>query len=77
MQVKGLIVLVRRFADALRDLAPIILVIAFFQVVVIQQPFPNLAGVALGVSRALVVNRDRDVIGMVTLRDLVIARITD
>ena len=50
MQVKGLIVLVRRFADALRDLAPIILVIAFFQVVVIQQPFPNLAGVALGLA---------------------------
>ena len=33
--------------------------------------------VSLGVSRALVVNQDRDVIGMVTLRDLVIARITD
>ncbi len=48
MRAKGLIVLVRRFADALRDLAPIILVIAFFQVVVIQQPFPNLAGVTLG-----------------------------
>ena len=38
----------RRFADALRDLAPIILVIAFFQVAVIRQPFPDLAGVALG-----------------------------
>ena len=40
--------LVRRFAGALRDLAPIIIVIAFFQVAVLQQPFPNLAGVALG-----------------------------
>ena len=38
----------RRFVDALRDLAPIIVVIAFFQVVVIQQPFPNLAGIAVG-----------------------------
>ncbi|MCY3988087.1 MAG: DUF1538 domain-containing protein [Gammaproteobacteria bacterium] len=38
----------RRLADALRDLAPIILVIAFFQVAVIRQPFPDLAGVALG-----------------------------
>ena len=37
-----------RFIDALRDLAPIILVIAFFQIAVLQQPFPNLAGVAMG-----------------------------
>lgn len=37
-----------RFVDALRDLSPIILVIAFFQVVVIQQPFPNLASIAVG-----------------------------
>ena len=40
--------LLKRIAGALRDLAPIIIVIAFFQIVVIQQPFPNLAGVALG-----------------------------
>lgn len=33
--------------------------------------------VSLGISRALVVDQERDVIGMVTLRDLVIARITD
>ena len=45
---KSLNALVRRFTDALRDLAPIIIVIAFFQVAVLQQPFPNLAGVALG-----------------------------
>ena len=30
------------FVGALRDLAPIILVIGFFQLVVLQQPFPNL-----------------------------------
>ena len=45
---KTLDALVRRFAGALRDLAPIIVVIAFFQIAVLQQPFPNLAGVALG-----------------------------
>lgn len=38
----------RRMAGALRDLAPIVLVIAFFQVAVLQQPFPNLADVAIG-----------------------------
>ena len=38
----------RRIAGALRDLAPIIVVIAFFQIVVLQQPFPNLGGVAVG-----------------------------
>ena len=40
--------LVRGTVGALRDLAPIILVIAFFQIVVLQQPFPNLAKVAVG-----------------------------
>lgn len=33
--------------------------------------------VSLGISRALVVDKERDVVGMVTLRDLVVARITD
>ncbi|WP_417797819.1 DUF1538 family protein [Terasakiella pusilla] len=36
------------FLGALRDLAPIILVIAFFQIVVLQQPFPNLDKVIPG-----------------------------
>ncbi len=45
---KSLNALVRRFTGALRDLAPIIIVIAFFQIAVLQQPFPNLAGVAVG-----------------------------
>ncbi|MCE2392262.1 MAG: DUF1538 domain-containing protein [Proteobacteria bacterium] len=40
--------LARRSADALRDLAPIIGVIAFFQIVVLQQPFPNLANIVVG-----------------------------
>ena len=43
-----LILVWRRASDALRDLAPIIAVIAFFQVVVLQQPFPNLADVVVG-----------------------------
>ena len=38
----------RRLFDAARDLAPIIVVIAFFQIVVLQQPFPNLGNVVVG-----------------------------
>ena len=44
----------RRLVDALRDLAPIILVIAFFQVVVLQQPFPNLGSVLVGLACVIV-----------------------
>lgn len=40
--------LVRVFAGSFRDLIPIILVIGFFQIVVLQQPFPNLEKVLLG-----------------------------
>lgn len=36
-------------ADAVRDLAPIIVVIAFFQIAVIRQPFPNLGEILVGV----------------------------
>ncbi len=34
--------------DSLRDLAPIILVVAFFQLVVLRQPLPNLADLLVG-----------------------------
>ncbi len=34
--------------NALRDLAPIIVVIAFFQIVVLRQPFPDLLSVLIG-----------------------------
>ncbi len=34
--------------NAARDLAPIVLVIAFFQIAVLQQPFPNLGNVIVG-----------------------------
>ncbi|MFC1673548.1 DUF1538 family protein [Pseudomonadota bacterium] len=40
--------LARLLLDAARDLLPIIVVIAFFQVVVIQQPFPNLGNILIG-----------------------------
>lgn len=39
---------VRPFFDSLRDLAPIILVIGFFQIVVLQQPIPNLGELLFG-----------------------------
>lgn len=38
----------RRLTGSVQDLAPIILVIAFFQIVVIRQPFPNLWNVIAG-----------------------------
>ncbi len=34
--------------SSLRDLAPIVLVIAFFQIIVLQQPFPDLERIAIG-----------------------------
>ena len=34
--------------DAFRDLAPIILVILFFQILVLQQPFPNPGEILIG-----------------------------
>ncbi|MCY3620204.1 MAG: DUF1538 domain-containing protein [Gammaproteobacteria bacterium] len=47
--MKGpVLALSRRLFGAVRDLAPIIVVIAFFQIVVLQQPFPNLGSVVVG-----------------------------
>ena len=40
--------LVRSFLDSVRDLLPIILVIGFFQALVLQQPIPNLGGMLVG-----------------------------
>ena len=45
---EALLTVVRRVAGALRDLTPIILVIAFFQIVVLQQPFPDLGNILVG-----------------------------
>ena len=44
----------RRLVGSAQDLAPIILVIAFFQIVVIQQPFPNLWNVVAGLACVVV-----------------------
>ena len=44
----------RRLAGSVQDLAPIVLVIAFFQIVVIQQPFPNLWNVIVGLACVVV-----------------------
>jgi hypothetical protein len=35
--------------DSVRDLAPIVLVIAFFQTIVLRQPLPDLAGLLIGI----------------------------
>jgi hypothetical protein len=46
--------LVRMVAGTSRDLAPIVLVVAFFQVVVLRQPFPNLGEVLVGLILVMV-----------------------
>ena len=46
---KGLFAILRSMLGSLRDLAPIIIVIAFFQFVVLQQPIPNLVELIIGV----------------------------
>jgi hypothetical protein len=45
---RSILALGKSLLDSLRDLAPIILVITFFQLVVLQQPIPNLAGLLGG-----------------------------
>jgi hypothetical protein len=40
--------ILRPFADSIRDLLPIILVIGFFQLVVLQQPIPNMGKLLYG-----------------------------
>ncbi len=45
----SLYALMQSMIGSLRDLLPIILVIAFFQLVVLQQPLPDLVGVITGV----------------------------
>ena len=46
--VEVAVALGRRMVGAARDLAPIVAVVAFFQIVVLRQPFPNLAEVLIG-----------------------------
>ena len=45
---KPLFGFLKLLGDAVRDLSPIILVIAFFQTIVLQQPFPDLVNVLIG-----------------------------
>ncbi|MBB4265872.1 DUF1538 domain-containing protein [Roseospira visakhapatnamensis] len=49
----ALLSFLRLILSALRDLAPIILVIGFFQLVVLQQPFPNLLPIVTGLGLVL------------------------
>lgn len=44
----------RLIAGSIRDLAPIVIVIAFFQIVVLQQPVDDLAGIAFGLGFVIV-----------------------
>ncbi|BBI61472.1 hypothetical protein HSBAA_27780 [Vreelandella sulfidaeris] len=46
--------LARQFKDSLRDLAPVVLVIAFFQLVVIRQPLPDTLLIDLGLGLVFV-----------------------
>lgn len=46
--IKQLQAFVAALLDSLRDLTPIILVIAFFQLAVLRQPLPNLGGLLAG-----------------------------
>lgn len=43
----------RLILDSLRDLAPIILVVGFFQIVVLQQPFPDLPRILFGLGAVI------------------------
>ena len=44
----GMVALFRSMLGSLRDLLPIILVIAFFQLLVLQQPIPDFLGLVIG-----------------------------
>ena len=48
MGITNLLNLLRPLADSFRDLAPIIIVISFFQIFVLQQPIPNLPELLFG-----------------------------
>ena len=47
--MKALRAIIKSLLDSLRDLLPIILVIAFFQLVVLQQPIPDFTEIAIGI----------------------------
>jgi len=47
--MKSLKAVFNSLLDSLRDLLPIIVVIAFFQIIVLQQPIPNFADITVGI----------------------------
>ena len=49
----GLKVLLASFLDTARDLAPIVIVVGFFQLVVLQQPLPNIVELMVGLALVL------------------------
>ena len=46
--MQGLNALIKSMLNSFRDLLPIVFVISFFQLVVLQQPIPNLLSISLG-----------------------------
>lgn len=46
--MRGLLLILKKLKTALMDLVPIIVVVLFFQLVVIRQPFPDLGQVIIG-----------------------------
>ncbi len=50
----GLVSMLRLFAETARDLAPIVLIIGFFQLVVLQQPIPDLGNILVGLLLVMV-----------------------
>ena len=46
--MRSVLALLRVLLGSFRDLAPIVAVIAFFQILVLRQPFPDLGGLAAG-----------------------------
>ncbi len=47
---QALLSIIQHIVGSIRALLPIILIIAFFQVVVLQQPFPDLVDVFIGLA---------------------------
>lgn len=45
---KGILAIFRSMLGSLRDLAPIVVVVAFFELIVLQQPMPNMLGMLIG-----------------------------
>ncbi|MBI4183911.1 MAG: DUF1538 domain-containing protein [Proteobacteria bacterium] len=50
----ALVTILRLLLGALRDLTPVVLVVAFFQAVVLEQPFPDLGRVLVGLGFVVV-----------------------